>query len=146
MILDATERGLSHRLCLFYGNRRPEEAAFLSELAQLEKRNPRFKLIATCTEASDDLADWSGERGYITRETISKHVGDITTPIYYVAGPAARVFAMQTLLAEAGVKARTSKRRRFWVADFGNAKLTFRKPRLRAAPQRQADKSRCASA
>ncbi|MEO5757040.1 MAG: FAD-dependent oxidoreductase [Mesorhizobium sp.] len=113
MILDATERGLFHRLFLFYGNRRAEDAAFLSELSELEKQNPRFKLIATCTEPDGAPADWRGERGYITREVISKYVGDIAAPVYYVAGPPAMVSAMETLLEEARVKAKDVKAETF---------------------------------
>lgn len=104
MILDATKRGLPHRLFLFYSNRRPEEAAFLGELTEIEKQNPRFKLIATMTETDGIRTDWRGERGRITREMIVKHVGDVATPVYYVAGPPAMVSAMETLLRGAGVK------------------------------------------
>jgi ferredoxin-NADP reductase len=104
MILDATRRGLPHRLFLFCSNRSPEETAFLAELTELEKQNPRFSLIATVTDAEGAGADWSGERGRITREMIVEHVGDVAAPVYYVAGPPAMVSAMETLLRDAGVK------------------------------------------
>ena len=104
MILDVTKRGLPHGLFLFYSNRSPEEAAFLSELIEIAKRNPRFKLIATMTETGGTRTDWPMERGRITREMIVKHVGDVATPVYYVAGPPAMVSAMETLLRGAGVK------------------------------------------
>lgn len=106
MILDATKRELPHRLFLFYSNRRPEEAAFLGELTEIEKQNPRFKLIATMTETHGASTDCPMERGRITREMIEKHVGDVATPFYYVAGPPAMVSAMETLLRSAGVKGR----------------------------------------
>ncbi|MDF0650553.1 MAG: FAD-dependent oxidoreductase [Nitrospira sp.] len=104
MILDATKRELPHRLFLFYSNRRPEEAAFLGELTEIEKRNPRFKLIATMTETNGPRTDWSGGRGHITQEMIITHVGDVTSPVYYVAGPPAMVSAMETLLRSAGAR------------------------------------------
>jgi ferredoxin-NADP reductase len=104
MILDATKRGLPHRLFLFYSNRSSEVTAFLAELAALEKQNPRFKLIATITDPIGARTDWNGERGYITQEMILKHVGDVAAPIYYIAGPPAMVSAMETLLRDAGVK------------------------------------------
>lgn len=104
MILDATKRGLSHRLFLFYSSRAPEEATFLAELTELQMQNPRFKLIATMTGAEEACTDWSGERGHITQEMIMKYVGDIATPVYYIAGPPAMVSAMEAVLRRAGVK------------------------------------------
>ncbi|MCC6966797.1 MAG: FAD-dependent oxidoreductase [Nitrospira sp.] len=104
MILDAVKRGLPHRLYLFYSNRSSEEAAFLAELTELEKQNPRFKLIATITEAGGTRTDWNGEQGHITQDMIVKHVGDVAAPVYYIAGPPAMVSAMETLLSEAGIK------------------------------------------
>lgn len=104
IILDVANRALPHRLFLFYSNRSPEVAAFLAELAALQKQNPRLKLIATMTDRKGSDSDWGGERGYITREMIAKHVGDVTAPIYYVAGPPPMVSAMETLLRNAGVK------------------------------------------
>ncbi|MDX8525394.1 FAD-dependent oxidoreductase [Mesorhizobium sp. MSK_1335] len=113
MIIDATKRGLPQRLFLFYGNRRVEDAAFLSELTEIARQNPRFNLVATCTEADGAPAEWRGEQGYITQEMISKYVGDIAAPVYYVAGPEAMVSAMQTLLREAGVKGKDVKMETF---------------------------------
>jgi ferredoxin-NADP reductase len=103
IIRDATERSLPYNLYFFYSNRRPEDAAFLSEMRELERRSSRFKLVATVTDAGTD-AGWSGERGYLTPEMIAKHVADITKPIYYLAGPPAMISAMETVLRNAGVR------------------------------------------
>lgn len=99
MIVDATARGLSRDLTLFYSNRSAEDAAFLSELGQLAQQNPRFRLVAAMTEAPD----WQGEQGFITRDMIERHAGDITRPVFYLAGPPAMVAAMESLLRKAGV-------------------------------------------
>lgn len=104
MIRDATARALPHRLLLFYANRSIEDAAFLSELIALEKQNPRLKLIVTLT--GNETADWHGERGPITREMISSYVGDLSAPVYYLAGPSAMVSATQALLKDTGVAAK----------------------------------------
>jgi len=101
MILDATTRGLARDLYLFYSNRSPEDAAFLSELRDLEERNPRFKLIATMTDQGK--ADWNGECGTITPDMIARHVGDLTAPVFFLVGPPPMVAAMGTLLRKAGV-------------------------------------------
>lgn len=100
MIRDNAKRARASDLYLFYSNRRAEDAAFLSELEQAARENPSFKLVATMTDA----ADWQGEHGFITREMIERHVGDIASSIFYLAGPQAMVAAMETLLADAGVR------------------------------------------
>jgi ferredoxin-NADP reductase len=47
--------------------------------------------------------DWSGERGFVDQNMIERHVSDLYTPIYYLAGPAGFVTAMRTMLVEAKV-------------------------------------------
>lgn len=103
MALDAANRGLQHRLFLFYSNRKPEDAAYLAELRELEQKNPRFKLISTFTEGGASLPGGVVENGHINAEMLAKHVGDLTSPIFYVAGPPAMVSAMEGLLKSAGV-------------------------------------------
>ena len=100
IILDATTRDLSRDLILFYSNRSAADAGFLPELEQLARENPRFRLVATMTDATD----WQGENGFITREMIERHVGDVTKPVFYLAGPPSMVAAMEALLEQAGVK------------------------------------------
>ncbi len=122
----ATKNNLSHTLYLFYSNRRPEDAAFLKELRQLEKENRNFKFIATMTEAparsesrppistnhkraesesggEKSSQPWSGERSYINKEMLAKYLDDFTKPIFYIAGPPAMVAAMRDMLNNAGV-------------------------------------------
>src|SRR5580704_8987202 len=47
MLWQATTLRSPHRFFLFYASRRPEEAAFLEELRDLEQFNPRYTLITT---------------------------------------------------------------------------------------------------
>ncbi|MCP1575969.1 ferredoxin-NADP reductase [Herbaspirillum rubrisubalbicans] len=104
MVLDATNRASPHHLFLFYSNRRLEDAPFLTELRQLQEKNSKFKLITTFTEDSAISEEDAVERGYITAAMISKHVGDMSVPIYYIAGPATMVTAMEAILKNAGVR------------------------------------------
>ena len=103
MARDAAQRRLPHRLLLFYGNRRPEDAAFLEELAELEKANPRYRLIAAMSEAEKSARPWSGERGFIDRAMLARYAGNLERPVYYFAGPPAMAMAMQQMLSGAGV-------------------------------------------
>jgi ferredoxin-NADP reductase len=104
VVIDATRRKLSYPLFLFYSNRSPEDAAFLSELFELEKQNPCFKLIATMTGEEEANRDWNGERGYITKDMLLRHMKSITGPTYYIAGPIEMTSAMDNMLKNLGVK------------------------------------------
>ena len=97
MARDAAKRRLPHRLVLFYSNRRPRDAAFLSELERLQ--GPNFKLIATMT----DVPDWPGEKRRISRELLAAHLPDLREPVYYFAGPPGMTMAVQGMLKDLGV-------------------------------------------
>lgn len=103
ILLDATHRQLPHRLYLFYSNRRPEDAAFLDELAKLEQKNPNYTFIGTMTDMKNSAESWAGEVGYITTEMLERHVPDTSSAICYVAGPSAMVAAMRAVLSQMGI-------------------------------------------
>lgn len=102
-MLQAAHDNLPHKIFLFYSNRRPEDAAFLDELMEIQEKNPNYTFIGTMTEIEKSDRKWDGETGYINKAMLEKHVGDLTLPIYYVAGPASMVTAMRKTLNEAGV-------------------------------------------
>jgi len=99
IIVDAIQRRLGHRIILFYSNRTPERAAFLAELMQLQSANPLFTLVATMTDEST----WSGEQGAMSQQMIARHLGDVVSPVYYIAGPASMVSSVESVLRAAGV-------------------------------------------
>jgi ferredoxin-NADP reductase len=103
IVLQAAEQKLPHRLSLFYSNRRPDDAAFLEELEELEKENPNYKFIGTMTNMAGSNRVWRGETGFINQEMLTKYIGDLAAPIYYIAGPPAMVAAMRQTLSGAGV-------------------------------------------
>jgi len=93
----------SHKLYLFYSNRRPEDAPFMEVLQNLEKTNPQFHFIATMTEMTGSKKTWNGETRRIDQEMLSKHLNDLRGPIYYIAGPPGMVGGMRKMLVESGV-------------------------------------------
>jgi len=103
IILQATHDNLPHKIFLFYSNRRPEDAAFLDQLVEAQKKNPNYTFVGTMTEMEKSRRKWEGETGYITKRMLVKYIGDLTLPIYYIAGPAPMVAAMRKTLNEARV-------------------------------------------
>ncbi len=103
MVLRACHERLSHRIVLFYSNRRPEDAAFLDELQNLERENHNYKLVATMTQMWKSHSSWRGETGVINREMLSRFLTGFRSPIYYLAGPSPMVSALRTELVRAGI-------------------------------------------
>lgn len=103
MIREAAHGSGGRRIVLLYSNRRPEDAAFLSELQQMETTTPDLRVIATMTQMEHSGARWQGERGYLTAERLKEFTGALSNPIFYVAGPPALVQALRTGLNGIGV-------------------------------------------
>jgi len=102
ILKNAAYEKLPHQLFLFYSNKRPEDAAFLEELQNLEKENKNFKLIATMTEMEKSKQAWLSETGFINKEMIQKYLEDLNSPIYYMSGPPMMVKAMRELAEKIG--------------------------------------------
>jgi len=101
MIAEATNQKTDHDLTLLYSNKTPEDAPFLSDFEDMEKRNRHFTFVPVMTRSDAD--EWSGERGHIDAELLKRYVSDINKPIYYLSGPSDMVEAMQKMLVDAGV-------------------------------------------
>ena len=103
MALHAAHARLAHRMLLLYGNRRREDAAFLDELQELERRNPNFRMTAVVSEPDKSAQPWGGETGFIRRELIEQYVPEPKAALFYFAGPPAMIAAMHVLLEELGI-------------------------------------------
>lgn len=103
ILRQASHDGLQQRLVLLYSNRRPEDAAFLAELQELERHNPKYRLIATMTLMGSSSQPWTGSSGQIDEAFVKHAVSDVATPIYYVVGPPGMVEAIRQTLNDAGV-------------------------------------------
>ena len=102
ILLNAAKEKLPIPIFLFYGNRRPEDTAFLGELQELEKVNPHYRLIACMSEMEKSHSSWKGEKGVIDAQMLAKHLTDVVSPIYYITGPPAMVKAMHAMLRDMG--------------------------------------------
>ena len=100
MLLYITEEGLPHRVTLVYSNRDPESTAFLDELKELERRNPKIRLVLTMT----DDEGWDGEKRHIDAEMLRDHLeGDLASYSYLVAGPPPMAEAVVEKLKDGGI-------------------------------------------
>jgi ferredoxin-NADP reductase len=94
---------LPQHLVLIYSNRRPEDAAFLAELQQLERQNKNFRLIATMTHLNQSSRPWQGATGVIDEGLLKRVGSELSAPIYYLAGPPSMVDGMRQTLNRAGI-------------------------------------------
>jgi ferredoxin-NADP reductase len=103
ILLNAAKERLTLRIFLFYGNRRPEDAAFLDELQVLETQNPHYRLIACMSEMENSQRSWQGETGVINAPMLAKYLKGVVSPIYYITGPPTMVKAIHAMLKDTGV-------------------------------------------
>jgi len=103
ILRQAAHTHLEQRLILLYSNRRPEDAAFLSELQANERKNGHFSLLATMTQAGKSTVPWSGQTGSIDQSLVKRACSELTAPIFYIAGPPAMVEGLRETLNSAGI-------------------------------------------
>ncbi|MDY0251029.1 MAG: FAD-dependent oxidoreductase [Pseudomonas sp.] len=103
IVLQAAHDKLPHKIFLFDSNKRPEDAVFLDELKDAQKSNPHYTFVGTMTQMEKSNRAWDGETGFINEAMLVKYIGDLTLPIYYIAGPREMVYAMLEMLMKAGV-------------------------------------------
>ena len=110
MVVHAAKARLQHNIVLFYSNRTPEAASFLTELKALERENPNYRFVPTMTNMEDSHSPWDGERSLINYELIAKHLKPLASPafyeagpIYYIAGPPRMVVGIRSVLTNSGV-------------------------------------------
>jgi ferredoxin-NADP reductase len=103
MLVEAVRSRLPHRLLLLYFNRRPEDAAFLEELQDLQQRNMNFTLVGVMSQPDQSSLRWEGERGRLTPEILAKYSKGLSEPIYYIVGPPAMVSDVHAMVNQAGV-------------------------------------------
>lgn len=103
MVLAAAREKLPHRIVLFFGNRRPEDAPFLDELLALRQQNPLYSCVAIMSEMEKSRMSWDGPRGLIDAALLQKHLDGAAEPIYFIAGPPAMVAALKKMLNGSGV-------------------------------------------
>jgi ferredoxin-NADP reductase len=103
MVRDAHHEHLPHEIYLLYGNRRPEDAAFLDLLGDMAAANAKLHFVPVMSEMGSSHRPWDGEVGMISKDLLARHLPTIQGPIYYIAGPPGMVASLRKVLAAAGV-------------------------------------------
>ena len=103
LLRQAAKDGFPQRISLLYSNRRPEDAAFLDELQQLERASDRFRLVATMTEMAKSALAWNGETRLADADLLKTATRGLAAPIYYLAGPPAMVEGVRKMMNAAGI-------------------------------------------
>lgn len=99
MLRDAATRGrVFDDALLLYGNRDSSCVPFASEFAAMADIGVRMVL---CFERPDD--GWEGERGFITADTVRRHLDLSDGRPFVVAGPPVMVAAMERVLDDLSI-------------------------------------------
>lgn len=102
-VREATRRHLQTRITILYSVRTTTDIIFNGEFRQLEKENPHFRFLVTCTRlgAGDP---WPGRRGRIDAAWVREQITEPAETVFYACGPNALVEMTEHLvLAEMGV-------------------------------------------
>lgn len=103
MLRASAEAGERRPLILIYGNRTWENVIFREELESL---GAKLNLTVVHVLLEPPIG-WSGERGYITREIIARHLPDSATAAeYFICGPQPMIDMVERGLHEHGIPLR----------------------------------------
>ncbi len=100
MCRNATDKGLTNRIVLFYGCRTPNDIVFRREFEELTQKNSNLKIEFTVNEATPD---WNGTVGTINADMIRKELPDYKDYLFFACGPPPMVKAMQALVESLGL-------------------------------------------
>jgi len=98
-VREATRIDRKTKITVLYSVRTTNDIIFEDEFRELEKENPHFRFLVTCTRlAADD--PWTGRRGRIDAAWIREHIVELPQSYFYACGPTALVEATEKLVLE----------------------------------------------
>lgn len=103
LLRQAAHDRLQQQFILVYSNNLPEDAAFLTELQELEQRLKGFRLIPTMTGIDGSGSRWPGRIGRIDQDLIQELKKGATAAVYYLTGSPSMVTDLRQLLAKTAI-------------------------------------------
>ena len=85
-VREATQRNLNTRITILYTVRTTKDIIFKDEFREMEKANPNFKFMVTCTRL-EESDPWEGRRGRIDSAWIKENIDDMDSTVFYACGP-----------------------------------------------------------
>lgn len=101
MILNSLAQGYSENIYLFNSNRNTKDIPYFDELKAI--KNTNFHYIPALTRKGTENSSWSGERGYIDKKMLIKHVSLLEKSIFFLVGPPAFMWGMYKVLQQFGI-------------------------------------------
>lgn len=99
----AADKKLSNKITLLYSTKTLKDTLFYDDIKNLTSVNSNFKVkIKITQEVLTTNLDFC-ENGYVTKETITENVGDLTGKDFFLCGPGPFMKAMETNLISLGV-------------------------------------------
>jgi ferredoxin-NADP reductase len=98
-VREATWRKLETKITVLYSVRTTNDIIFIHEFRELEKQNPHFKFLVTCTRLAPE-DPWPGRRGRIAADWVKEQITDLANTVFYACGPNALVEAAEKLVLE----------------------------------------------
>ena len=97
---------IKKNIVLLLANKTPDEIAFQEEFKAVEQIG--LKTINVVTE--DPTSNWTGPKGFITKEIIEQNIPDYADRLFYISGPEPMVMAYEKMLSKMGVSKNRVKR------------------------------------
>jgi ferredoxin-NADP reductase len=96
-VREATRRKLQTKMTILYSVRTTADIIFHDEFRELERQNPNFKFVVTCTRLTPE-DPWEGRRGRITPDWVTSVATDAANCVFYACGPNALVDSAEHLV------------------------------------------------
>ncbi|MBY9018695.1 MAG: iron-sulfur cluster-binding domain-containing protein [Candidatus Lokiarchaeota archaeon] len=100
MIRGITEKAIPLNICLIYGALSKKDILFKEELEDIQSRRDNVSINYVLSEPDPN---WKGECGFITKDIISKIVGNIDDKYFYIVGNRAMYGFVDAELQSLGV-------------------------------------------
>jgi glycine betaine catabolism B len=112
-VREATRRHLATRITVLYSVRTTRDIIFDVEFRELERQNPHFKFLVTCTRL-DPGDSWTGRRGRIASDWVRDQVSDLAKTTFYACGPNALVEFAEDIVVQQLQLPKTQMRTEKW--------------------------------